>query len=453
MVQRSVKDPEVLRHSVLDFRQMSAFVRDPLIIERGQGVYLWDVDGRRYFDGIAGIFVVAVGHGNQRVIQAMKEQMDQLCYAPILHGTNPRAIELNALIAEVAPEPLSTVKLASSGSEATEMAMKLCRQYWKQSGHPTKYKIISRYYGYHGATLGAMAASGTPKRREPFEPLPAGFVHVPTVHCYRCPYGRERGNCGTFCAEYVRQVIALEGPETVAAVIVEPIGNTGGILVPPPDYLPRLREICDEFQVLLIFDEMITGMGRTGRLFCFEHFDVVPDVLCLGKGLSSGYAPLAATVWTDRVQEAFWGPEEAGVEFGHGQTFSGHPICAAAGLANIRELLDRDLPARAAQMGEQLEGRLREIASQTGVIGDVRGMGLLWGIEFARDPATKRPFPSALQIGHRIGEEAQRRGLIVRHDPDWIALAPPLIVSEDELDEMCDILQKSIEAVLSQLEL
>ena len=450
MPQPKLTDPEVLRHNVLAFRQMSTFVREPLVFERGEGVYLWDVEGRRYLDALSGIFVVAVGHHNRRVLDAMQAQMERLCFAPMFHGTNPPAIQLAELLAELAPGDLDSVMLLSSGSEATETAMKLCRQYWKQVGRPTKYKVISRYYGYHGATLGAMAASGTPSRRTPFEPMPAGYVRVPTVHCYRCPFGRVYPECGLFCADYVRQVIELEGPETVAALIVEPIGNTGGILVPPPEYLPRLRQICDDLDVLLILDEMITGMGRTGAMFAAEVFGVTPDLLCLGKGLASGYAPLAATIWSARLQEAFWGAEEANIEFGHGQTYGGNPLSATAGYASIREILDCDLIGNARRMGALLAQRLREM-DRHGIMGEIRGKGLLWGVELVQDKATKAPFAAELRIGKRIGAEAQARGLIIRHDPDWFAIAPPLTVTEAEIDEICDLLAASIDAVMDRL--
>lgn len=446
---RQLKDPAVLGHSVLDFRQMSVFVQNPLIFERAEGVHYWDIDGKHYWDGLSGIFVVAVGHRNPRVVKAMQDQLERLTFAPPLHGTNAPAVEFSALLAELAPGDLNTVKLLSSGSEATETAMKLCRQYWKQAGVPTKYKVISRYWGYHGATLGALAATGTPKRRVPFEPLPEGFLHIPTVHCYRCPYAKTYPECNVFCAEYLRQVIALEGPETVSAVIVEPIGNTGGILVPPPEYLPKLRQICDEFNVLLIFDEMITGMGRTGRLFGAETFGVTPDILCLGKGLSSGYAPLAATIWSDRIASAFWGPEEAGIEFGHGHTFAGNPLSATAGLAATHEILERDLPANARAMGALLQQRLLEMGKRYGIFGEVRGKGLLWGVELVRDLATRQAFPAEVAIGKRIGLLAQERGLIIRFDPNWIAFAPPLIVTADELEAMLAIFSDCIRDALN----
>lgn len=445
-----LSDPTVLRHAVLDFRQMSAFVQHPLIFERAEGVHCWDTEGKHYLDGLSGIFVVAVGYRNRRVIEAMKAQMERLSFSPPLHGTNPAAVELCALLARLAPGDLSTVKLLSSGSEATETAMKVARQYWKQAGKPTKYKVISRYYGYHGATLGACAATGTPKRRVPFEPLPAGFIHVPTVHCYRCPYGRSYPTCGVFCAEYVQQVIELEGPDTVSAVIVEPIGNTGGILMPPPEYLPILRRICDAYDVLLIFDEMITGMGRTGRMFAAETFGVTPDILCLGKGLGSGYAPLAAAVWNERIAAAFWGPEEAGIEFGQGHTFAGNPLSATAGLAVISEILERDLIGNARSMGAHLRVRLERMKKH-GILGEIRGVGMLWGVELVQDVATKQAFPAEVRIGNRIGAEAQARGLILRHDPYWFAIAPPLISTAEEIDAMCDILDASIGAVVGRL--
>lgn len=446
-----LKSPDILKHTVLDFRQMSAFVQNPLIFDRAEGVHYWDVDGKHYYDGLSGIFVAAVGHRNRRVIEAMTAQLERLSFAPPLHGANATAVEFCAKLAEVTPGDLNTVKLVSSGSEATETAMKVCRQYWKQAGKATKYKVISRYWGYHGATMGALAATGTPKRRVPFEPFPAGYIHVPTVHCYRCPFQRSYPECGVFCAEFVRQIIELEGPDTVAAFIVEPIGNTGGILVPPPEYLPKLREICDQYDVLLIFDEMITGMGRTGQMFAAQTFDVTPDILCLGKGLSSGYAPLAAAIWNDKINAAFWGPEEAGVELGHGHTYAGNPLSAAAGLAALQEIVERDLVANGRAMGERMVGHLRRMAAKYGIFGEIRGKGLLWGVELVQDTATKTPFACKPGIGKRIGAECEKRGLILRHDPEWVAFAPPLIVNAEEVDAMCAILDDAIGAALDEL--
>lgn len=444
------KDPDLLRHIVLDFKQMSEFVKDPLVIEHADGVRYWDVDGKCYLDGLSGVFVVNLGHNNRGIIEAIRAQQERISFAPPLHATSPVAVELAARIAEVAPGDLNTVKLLDSGSEATEAAMKLARQYHRQSGHPGKYKIISRYHGYHGATFGALAATGATRRRWQFEPFPPGFIHVQTAHCYRCPYRLTYPACDVLCARIVRDVIEMEGPETVAAFIVEPIGNTGGIITPPDEYFPILREICDEFNVLLIFDEMITGFGRTGRMWGADTFSVVPDIICMGKGITGGYAPLSAIAFSDKIESAFWGPGDAGIEFSHGHTYAGNPISAAAGLEAIRQVVELDLPGRARELGAFLQQRLLEL-SRFGIVGEVRGKGLLLGVELVKDPNTKEPFSKETRVGTQIGQEALRRGLIIRFDPDWFALAPPLVVTKNEIDEMMEILDDSIGTVLERL--
>jgi adenosylmethionine-8-amino-7-oxononanoate aminotransferase len=379
----------------------------------------------------------------------MKAQIERLTFAPPLHGTNTPAVKLAAKIAEITPGDLDTVKLLSSGSEATEAAMKLAHQYHLQTGHGTKFKVISRYYGYHGATLGALSATGTTRRKWMFEPLANGFVKVQTPHCYRCPYNLSYPQCGVLCATIVRDVIKMEGPETVSCFIVEPIGNTGGIITPPPEYFPILRQICDELNVLLIFDEVLTGFGRTGQMFAAQTFGVTPDILCMGKGISSGYAPLSAIAYSDRVASAFWGPVEAGIEFSHGHTYGGNPLSAATALEVINVMLDEDLPGRAREMGAYLRHRLEQLA-RFGIVGEVRGKGLLLGVELVKNPATREAWPEKTRIGLQIGQECIARGLIIRFDPDWIALAPPLIVSRDDIDQMMAILEASIVAVLER---
>ena len=445
----NVKDPKVLSHIVLDFKQMKEFVCKPLILERADGVRYWDVDGKSYMDGLSGIFVVNIGHNNRRVIEAMKAQLDKIAFAPPLHGTNPPAVRLAAKIAEITPGDLNTVKLLNSGSEATEAAMKLARQYHVQTGNPAKFKVISRYYGYHGATMGALGATGTTKRRWMFEPFAPGYVKVHTPHCYRCPYGLGYPQCGVLCARIVREVITMEAPQTVSAFIVEPIGNTGGIITPPPEYFPILRQICSEFNVLLIFDEVLTGFGRTGNMFAAQTFGVTPDILCMGKGITSGYAPMSAIAFSDKVAQAFWGAPEAEIAFAHGHTYGGNPLCSATALAVIDVMLENDLPGRAREMGAYLRQRLEGLA-KFGIVGEVRGKGLLLGVELVKNPATKEAWPERVRIGTQIGDECIARGLIIRFDPDWIALAPPLIITKNEIDEMMGILEASIEAVLKR---
>jgi adenosylmethionine-8-amino-7-oxononanoate aminotransferase len=437
---------EHLRHIFLDFRQMSAFAENPLIMSKAEGVWYEDINGKRYIDGISGVFVTTVGHRNLRVIEAIQRQLGRLEFAPPLHATSPPAIELARKIADITPGDLNTVKLLSGGSEATEAAMKLARQYHRQTGHPQKYKVLSRYHGFHGATLGALSATGTMSRKWMFEPLLQGFVHVWPPTCYRCPFGLTYPDCAVRCATIIADTVEMEGPDTVAALILEPIGNTGGIITPPPEYLPLVREICDRFQMLLVFDEIITGFGRTGQMFAAQTFGTLPDILCMGKGMSGGYAPLSGIAFRDHVAAAFWGDEESHVEFAHGHTYGGNPVACAAGLASIGEIEERDLPRRARELGARLVQRL-EAVQDMGVVGDIRGKGLLIGVEFVKDPATKEPFSPDLKFGVQVGRRALENGLVLRFDPDWVAFAPPLVMTDAELEQMMDIFAESVRQV------
>src|SRR6516164_6080296 len=351
--------------------QMAEWSQSPLIMAKADGVHYWDVHGKRYLDGISGIYVVSVGHNNRRVIEAIKRQLDVLTFSPPMHGTNPLAVQLANLLAELAPGDLSTVKFQCGGAEVVEAAIKLARQYHRLTGSPGKYKVVSRYQSWHGSTLGALSASGLKSRRTVNEPLAPGFIHVFPPTCYRCPFGKRYPDCGITCASIVNDVIEMEDPDTVAAVIVEPIGHTGGVIDPPEEYLPILREVCDRHNVLLIFDEIITGIGRTGRMFAAETFGVVPDVLCTAKGLSGGYAPLSAMICRKPIAEAFWGPINQNPGFVEGHTFEGNPISCAVGIAVLREISERDLLQNARTQGERLRRRFEELARKYPQIGDI----------------------------------------------------------------------------------
>lgn len=439
---------ESLRHIMLDYRQMTEFVQEPFLVARADGIRFWDVHGKEYLDGLAGIFAVNVGYNNPRMLEAVRRQLETLPFNPPMHGTNPRAVELAGLLAEICPGSLNTARLVSSGSEANEAAFKMARQYHRQTGNPGKHKILSRYLSYHGATGNAMSAGGVGYRKTLYEPTSVGFLHAYPPYCYRCPYEKHYPECQVFCARTLRTMIEWEDPRSVAAIIVEPISNTGGIITPPPEYLTILRQICDEHQILLIFDEVITGFGRTGSLFAANTFDVTPDILCCGKGMSSGYAPLAAAMVSDRVAATFWGVP--GSEFAHGHTYAGNPVACAAGLASIREILERRLPENARSVGAHLVRRLEGLAS-LGIVGEIRGKGLMIGVELVKDPATKTPFPPELKVGVRIGKRAMRNGLLIRFDPHWIAFGPPLIVTEEDVDQMVAILEQSAREVLREL--
>jgi adenosylmethionine-8-amino-7-oxononanoate aminotransferase len=309
--------------------------------------------------------------------------------------------------------------------------------------------VVSRYQSWHGSTLGSLSASGLKSRKTVNEPLAPGFIHVFPPTCYRCPFGKSYPGCGITCATLVNDVIEMEDPATVAAVMVEPIGHTGGIIDPPAEYLPLLREYCDRHNILLIFDEIITGAGRTGHLFAAETFGVVPDVLCTAKGLSGGYAPLSAMICRRHIADTFWGPLGENPGFVEGHTFEGNPISCAAGLAVLREILERDLCGNARRQGERLRAGFRRLADKYGVIGDIRGKGLLQGIEFVRDPATKERFPANPGFGVQVGRRALANGLLCRFDPHWLAFGPPLVVTAEQLDEMLLVLDRSLGEVLA----
>ncbi|MFO0947529.1 MAG: aspartate aminotransferase family protein [Planctomycetota bacterium] len=431
--------------------QMAEWSKQPLIMARADGVHYWDVQGKKYLDALSGIYVTSVGHNNRRVIDAMRAQLDRLHFSPPMHGTNPIAIRLANLLAELAPGDLSTTKFQCGGSEVTEAAIKLARQYHRLTGSPGKYKIISRYLSWHGSTLGSLSASGLKSRRVVNEPLAPGFLHVFPPTCYRCPFGKEYPGCSVTCATLIGDVIEMEGPETVAAIMVEPIGHTGGIIDPPAEYLPLLREICDRYNVLLIFDEIITGMGRTGHMFAAETFGVVPDVLCTAKGMSGGYSPLSAMICRRPIADAFWGPIEANPGFVEGHTFEGNPIACAVGIAVIEEILERDLLANARAQGVRLRAGFERLATKHGVIGDIRGKGLFQGIEFVRNVKTKEPFSPELAFGVRVGKRALQNGLLCRFDPHWIAFGPALVSSAEQIDEMLAILDLSMGQVLTEM--
>src|SRR3954451_2677715 len=411
--------------------QMAEWSKHPLIMAKADGVHYWDVHGKRYLDALSGIYVASVGHNNRRVIEEVRRQLDRLTFSPPMHGTNPLAVQLANLLAELTPGALSTVKFQTGGSEVTEAAIKLARQYHRLTGSPGKYKVISRYQSWHGSTLGALSASGLKGRKTVNEPLAPGFLHVFPPTCYRCPFGKAYPDCGITCATIVEQVVAMEDPDTIAAIMVEPIGHTGGVIDPPGEYLPILREICDRHNILLIFDEIITGIGRTGRMFAAETFGVTPDVLCIAKGMSGGYAPISAMICRERIADAFWGPIEENPGFVEGHTFEGNPISCAAGLAVLEEIVERDLCANARAQGERLRAGFRGLARKYGVIGDVRGKGLLQGVEFVRDPATKEPFFNG--FGVKVGQRALANGLLCRFDPNWIAFGPPLVSTAEQV--------------------
>jgi len=430
--------------------QMQEWSKSPFVMARAEGARYWDVHGKEYLDALSGIYVSSVGHGNRRVIDALRAQLERIDFSPPMHGTNPAAIRLANRLAAIAPGDLAAVKLATSGSEATEGAIKLARQYHRLRGAAGKYKVISRYQSWHGSTLGALSASGLKSRKTVNEPLAEGFVHVFPPTCYRCPFGKRYPDCELTCARIIEDVIRMEDPGSVAALIVEPIGHTGGIIDPPPEYLPLLREICDRHNVLLIFDEIITGIGRTGEWFAAQTFGVTPDILCLGKGLTGGYAPLSAILCRRPIADAFWGPVDRNPGLVEGHTFEGHPPACAAALAVLDEIEERKLLENARAQGQRLRAGLEDLARRVGVIGDVRGKGLFHGVEFVRDRETRAPFADNAAFGVQVGRRALAKGVLFRFDPHWVAFGPPLIVTAAEIDRILEVLEECIREVAAE---
>jgi adenosylmethionine-8-amino-7-oxononanoate aminotransferase len=420
---------------MVDFVQMKGFGDAPLILEKGEGIRVTDVFGKTYIDGLSGVFTVNLGHGIAELADVAAEQARRIAFTAPTMATNPRALELAELLIGITPEQYTTVKFFSGGSEATEAAIKLARQYWQQAGHPRKFKVISRYRSYHGGTGFAIAASAQTEWKAKFEPFAPGFVHVTPPARPGCAACRRAEGCTLACLDLVEEAIINEHPETVAAVIAEPIMLSAGVHVPHPDYFPRLREVCDRHGVLLIYDEIITGFGRTGRLFGAERVGAWPDILACGKGISGGYAPLSAILINDKVAQAFWGDPAEGVQFWAGHTFGGNPVACAVGTAAVRYLLDHGLIANAEAIGEHLADGLRSVAAERPTIAEVRGMGMLRGVAF-QEP-----------IGKAVYAAARERGLLLRPGTDWVGVAPPLCTTREEADEIVSILEAAIDEV------
>jgi adenosylmethionine-8-amino-7-oxononanoate aminotransferase len=437
---------KLLNLTFIDYHSTSEFLENPLIIDKAEGLYYWDADGKRYFDAIGGIFVASLGHRHPRVMQAMREQMEKITFAPPLVSTTNVTLDFVEKLGQAAPGNLKFVKPLSGGSEAVETALKFTRQYYKQTGRPNKYKFISRYYAYHGGTFGGMGASGSGPRKSKFEPQMDGFVKVFPPNFYRDQFSSwEEAN--RFAARNIEDVIVHEDPNTVAAVLLEPIGNTGGMITPTEEYFEIVREACDRHDVLLIFDEVITGFGKTGNLFAAQTFGVTPDIICTGKGISSGAFPLGAMIAREDMADAFRGRPEENLHFAHGHTFAGNPLGCAVGLAVLSEILEKDLAAKARSNGAYLRDRLACL-KKFGIVREIRGRGILLGVELVRDTNAMQPFP---ELGRELKKASLEHGIILRIDPSWFAVAPALTAEESDLEEMCDLVERSLSTALSRV--
>ncbi|NPV71631.1 MAG: aspartate aminotransferase family protein [Firmicutes bacterium] len=420
------------------------------VLVKGEGVYLWDRDGNRYLDGCAGALVANIGHGVREIARVMATQAEHLSFAHGERFTAPPVLGLARRIAELAPGSLKKIYFVSGGSEATESALKLARQYFiERDGKTQKYKAIARWHSYHGNTLGALSMSGHVPRRRKYQPLLCNFPHIPAAYCYRCAYDLTYPKCDLRCAAALEEAILAEGPENVAAFIAEPVvGAAAGALTPPPGYFEAVRRICDRYDVLLIADEVMCGVGRTGKYFAIDHWGVVPDIMALAKGLGSGYTPLAAIVVKDEIWETF---RKGSGKFVHGHTYGGNPVSCAAGCAVFDYMKERGLVENAASVGIYLKQRMAVLADNP-IVGDVRGIGLMIGVELVKDKATKQPFEVSAGAAELATRSCMKHGVIVYPgqgcadgvNGDQFLVGPPLTITRRETDELVEGLKAGL---------
>lgn len=440
-------DADHLMHWVMPVGQNAG-----IILDRAEGINFYDTTGKEYIDGASQLVCVTLGYKyNKEVAAVASQQMEKLPYMTNFWGfTHPALIECGQRLAGLTPEGLDHFCFTNGGSESTETSFHLARKYWKIKG-ANKYKIISLYNSYHGVMYGAVTATGLAMGAfsSGFTPLVPGFIKAPSYYCYRCMLGLEYPECGIECAKQIGKIIHLEGADTVAAIIVEPVHGTAGHIPPPKEYWPMLRNICDEYDVLLIADEVMTGFGRTGKAFGVEHFGVKPDMMTMAKGITSSYVPFGAVAMSDKVYDALQG------SFLAGATFSGHPVAAAIS-AKVMEIYVRDkVFENAANMGKYAMERLKSQFLPLPCVGEVSGLGLMIGIEIVEDKAARKGFDPASGMMHTIQDKALEKGLFVRvSDQSWssanrISFCPPLIVTKEEVDKILDILYPIVSSLKS----
>jgi 4-aminobutyrate--pyruvate transaminase len=438
------QDKAHLVHPVSNLRAMRE--QGPLILARGEGVWVWDTDGKRYLDSFAGLWNINIGHGRRELIEAATEQMSEIAFVPNFFGlASPPSIELAAKLAEVFPGDLNHFQFTSGGAESNETALKMARYFWYLRGKPEKVKILSRKMGYHGIAMGALAATGIPTYHEGFGPMSPGFIHLTPPFQYR--YGTEDMSEDEFVAALVTELeetIAHEGADTIAAMIAEPIQGAGGVVVPPQGYWQAIAPVLRKHDILLIYDEVICGFGRTGTMFGMEQYGVAPDIASFAKGVTSGYVPLGGVAITDEIFNVLSEPDRM---FMHGFTYSGHPLACAVALPNIRIIQEERLPENAASAGEYLLGRLSELLERP-YVGNVRGKGLMAFVEVVADKETKAKFEPSMNLSAVLTAATRKHGIIVRPVTEGIAISPPLTIQEPELDYLADAIGAALDDVL-----
>jgi adenosylmethionine-8-amino-7-oxononanoate aminotransferase len=419
------------------------------LVSRAEGIYIWDEDGKRYIDGSSGAVICNIGHGDPTILAAITQQAQSTFFTYRTQFENGPAVALAEQLVLHAASQLSRVFYVSGGSEAVESAIKLCRTYHLSRGDRGRYLFISRFPSYHGSTLGALALTSYAPLEIHYLPLIKSSPKIPAPYCYRCHYGQSYPACSLACAHALETMIRQLGPENVAGFVAEPIGGAStGALPPPDDYFAVIREICDRYSILLILDEVMTGFGRTGKLFAYQHWDLEADIVALSKGMASGYFPLGAVMCRGDIVDSVL----ATGGFPHGHTYAGNPMACAVGRAVLKRIVDDGLVDHAAVMGKRLMQGLKRLAEKYPIIGEVRGKGLLTALEFVSDRGTRAPFADHLQVGNLVTARAFANGLIVYPrrsinglSGDHVLVAPPLIIKEAELDELLDRLDLSLD--------
>ncbi len=435
------RDTAHLIHPLHDTRAQQA----ARVWVKGQGAMLTDADGREYIDGLAGLWNVLAGHGRRELAEAARAQCETLAYASSYTGSsNEPAIELAEHLAALTYPSINRFFFTSGGGEATESSVKMSRAYWKLRDKPSKTKVISRIEGYHGVTLAAMSATGLSVYWPLFEPRVPGFLHIPSPYPYR--YEAPAGvSPGIAAADELEAAILREGSDTVAMFLAEPVQGAGGVIVPPDDYFPRIREICDRYDVLLVADEVITAFGRTGTLFALDHWGVEPDIVQFAKAITSGYVPFGGIGINDTIASTL---DDDGRVWMHAYTYSAHPVGCAVAMRNLRIISEEDLVGQCADKGGRLIVALRAALVDHPHVGDIRGKGLMCAVELVADRATKTSFPVGDMVGPRIQQEATHRGLFSRVKADTYLLAPAAVITDDQLTRSVEILSDSIRTVL-----
>lgn len=444
-------EADALKYIIPHFASNAELDKGPKIFTRGEGCYVWDAQGRKYFDSFATLLTTVPGHCHPDISRAIKEQLDQLEFFPnYVDSFTAPLVELGRKVADVMPGDLGVSFFVNSGSEANETAMKMARQYHLENGERHRFKFVARKDSYHATTLGASSVTGLNWFREYFEPLLPGCVFAGAARDRDRPRGMSSRAYGKQCLAELEELFAYEGPETICAMIMDPIpGSNTGYPLPPDGYLEGVRRLCDEHGVLLIFDEVQTGFGKTGKWFACEHWNVVPDIMTIGKGFSGGYVPLGATVTTPKIAKVFRkGP---GSEFRSGSTYGGHTLACAAALANIEVIEREGLVRRAAKIGAQVEKRLKRLMKANRHVGDFSGKGLLWAIWLMADRAKGKPFDASLGIGTRVRDHCHKNGMILRNNGDILVIAPSLTITDDETEFMMGLIEEAIEKATAKV--